>query len=165
MQLWWLYPAFAALWLTLVACGFIPRTRWNQGATVNNLGRVHMQAPEYYIETGQSMRGVYAQERIECWLKNLMFFSVIGLLVIRTRFYFRQSEFIGHAAEIVVAGREGFDRDKYLHNEAAVTYRNTAYKGIFDHLDLDGMKRALRRRFWIAHILIALHAVALARMP
>ena len=123
------YAGFALLMLALVVTGTFPRTRWNASGSYNGLGRVQMAPAAYYAETGQSMRGVHAQERVECFLRWLAFLSVVGLLVLNTRWFFRQSEFIGHAAEIVVAGRHGFDRDTYLHDEAARTYRNTAYKG------------------------------------
>lgn len=157
------YATFAMILLGLVATGVIPRTRWGMRRSANGLGRVHMHAPDYYVQTGQSALGVLAQERTECLLKWAMFLTVIGAFVSKTRWFFRQLEFIGHAAEIVVAAREGFDRDQYLHAEAARTYRSAAYGGAFDHLDLDGMKRALRRRFWIAGALVAVQTGI--RMP
>lgn len=162
-----IYPAFAVFMLALVATGLFPRTRWNAGQSYNRLSRVLMQPASYYASTNpsQSMRGVHAQERVECFLRWLALLSLVGVPFMRSRGFFRQTEFIGHAAEIVVAGEHGFDRDTYLHDEAARTYRSAAYKGIFDHLDLDGMKRALRKRFWIARVLVAINAVAIGRTP
>ena len=158
------YPAFALFMLVLVATGVFPRTRWNSKESYNQLSRVLMQPAAYYASTNQSIHGVHAQERVECFLRWLTFLTVVGAVVLNTRWFFRQSEFIGHAAEIVVAGRNGFDRDEYLHDEAARTYRNRgSYKGIFDHLDLEGMKRALRKRFFIARVLVAINSLAIAR--
>lgn len=157
------YPAFALFILALAATGIFPRTRWNANQSHNRLGRVLMAPALYYTNTNQSMRGVHAQERVECFLRWLALLSLIGVPFMRSRWFFRQTEFIGHAAEIVVAGKHGFDRDEYLHDEAARTYRSAAYRGIFDHLDLDGMKRALRKRFFIARVLVAINTVAIGR--
>ncbi len=152
------YGGFAAFMLALVATGIYPRTRWNGTASQNRLSRVEMQAPAHYTATNQSMRGVHAQERVECFLRWVMLLSIIGIIPSKTRWYFRQSELIGHAAEIVVA-----DTAAYLHEEAARTYRSAAYEGIFDDLELEDMKRALRKRFGIARMLVAINAVAIGR--
>lgn len=156
------YAGFVCSFLTLVAVGVIPRTKWGMPATLNNLGRVHMQTAGYYLETNQSTVGVHAQERVECFIRWVMFFTVIGAVISLSKFYFRQSEFIGHAAEIVIAEREGFQN--YLTEEAARTYRNSAYDGIFDHLDLEQMKQSLRRRFWLAKFLIAVNWLAIRKV-
>ncbi len=152
------YAGFAAFMLVLVATGIFPRTRWNAAASQNRLSRVEMQPAAYYAATNQSMRGVHAQERVECFLRWLALLSIVGIPFMRSRWFFRQSELIGHAAEIVVA-----DTAAYLHEEAARTYRSAAYEGIFDDLDLDEMKQALCKRFGIARVLVAINAIAIKR--
>lgn len=160
-----IYAAFTLVMLVLVATGIVPRTRWNTDASANNIGRVKMHDLAYYTKTGQSALGVHAQERIECFLKWIMFLSVVGVVVMKTKWFFRQSELIGHAAEVLVAGDDGFDRAVYLHDEAARTYLGSAYKGVFDNLDLEGMKRALRSRFWIARVLVTINWIAIRKVP
>jgi hypothetical protein len=160
------YPAFALFMLVLVATGVFPRTRWNGTQSGNRLASVEMHGPEYYTATNQSMRGVHAQERVECFLKWVMLLSIVGIIPMKTRWFFRQSELIGHAAEIVVAGKHGFALDTYLHDEAARTYGNREdYAAVIGDDTLDEFKRALRKRFFIARVLVAVNAVAIGRTP
>ncbi len=152
------YAGFAVFMLALVATGIFPRTRWNAAASQNRLSRVEMQPAAYYAATGQSMRGVHAQERVECFLRWVALLSILAIPFMRSKWFFRQSELIGHAAEIVVA-----DTPTYLHEEAARTYRSAAYEGLFDDLEMDGMKQALRKRFGVARVLVAINSIAIKR--
>lgn len=156
------YAGFAALVLTLVATGIMPRTKWGTTQSANNLGRVHMRTPEYYAATGQSMRGVHAQERVECFLKWVLFLSVVGVAILKTGFWFAQSNLIGKAAEIVAA--KGFDREAYLHAETDRTLNNPSYP-VFAGWTHDELARAFRRRFLIARVLVFINAIAIGRMP
>src|SRR5688500_14830694 len=102
----------------------MPRTKWGTDEKANALGHVHMTTPEAILASGQSPRGCHAQERVECFLKWVLFLSIAGVVVLKTRWWFRQSELIGHAAEIVSA--TGFDREAYLQAETARTIGNSA---------------------------------------
>ena len=106
------YAGMAAAILLLVVLGIFPRTRWNQQDSYNNLFAVRMQPAAFYTATGQSLRGVHAQERVECFLRWLLALTVIGSPFRGTRWFLRQSELIGHACEVLAAGRDGFDQEE-----------------------------------------------------
>lgn len=179
----------AALLLILPLFGFLPRVKWHSNQAVNNVFLLEMPAPAHYEANGQSMIGVYAQERVEFWihwLTNLLFMApgayaidrygpvgVIGLLagflvaalVRNTNAYDRQSELLGHATEVLVAGRNGFDHDSYLLEEAARTVNNpSSYGTMFKSYTVLSFAKAMQRRMWVAKILVGLHFVALKRM-
>ena len=156
------YAGFVAIVLTLVATGIMPRTKWNTQESANNLGRVHMRNATYYAATGQSMRGVHAQERVECFLKWVLFLSIAGAIVLKTRWWFKQSNLIGKAAETTSA--KGFDRTAYLHAETDRTLNNSSYP-VFAGWTHDELARAFRRRFLIARALVLINAIAIGRMP
>lgn len=152
------YAAIALILLALVAFGVIPRTKWNQNASLNNLGRVHMRNATYYTATGQSMLGVLAQERTECLLKWIVFLSLIGVPVMKTQWFKRQMELIGHAAEIVVGGWRGaVYRETYLQAEAVRTFNNRVSYPWVTRYDAAGeLADDFRSRFWIARALVAI---------
>lgn len=151
--------------LFLVITGLFPRTKWNQSDSFNSLFSVRMRPVSYYKASGESIKGVHAQERVECFLRWFTTLSIIGVLFVNSKWFLRQSELIGHASEILVAGREGYNFEEYLEAEALRTYRAKAYKGVFDGYSLEQMKRALKSRMWIASILVAINALAIHREP
>lgn len=158
------YAGFVALVLTLVATGIMPRTKWGGDEKSNALGHVHMTTPEAILASGQSPRGCHAQERVEYFLKWVLFLSGVGLLIIKTRWWFRQSELIGHAAEVVAA--KGFDQEVYLQAETARTIGNVeSYGKAFPGWAHRELAAAFRRRFLIARVLVLINAIAIGRMP
>lgn len=168
--------------------GLFPSVKWNGNASQNDWLRIEMLPARYYIERGFSMIGVYAQERINNWLRWLtaaafsasvaipafimvenewvalalsLMALLLGHVITRSDAWWLQSELIGHTAEAVVAGQHGHDFATYMREEAERIYRNPAYDGLFDDYDLDQLIDAMYSRVPIARFLSRLQTMPL----
>lgn len=191
MNVYILCAALLGIWspVLLSLVGVFPGVRWNTNQSINALFRLTMRPRQYYVDTRQSMEGVYAQERIEFTLHWIVvctamtpapflaqLFGPLGnvfmlpaflasFLFIQSVTYKRQHELIGHATESYVASKHGFNLEAYLMAEAGRTLGNTVdYGKLFPKWDLGKMIDKMAARLWIAKILVALHTIALVRM-
>lgn len=164
---------FAFVTLILPITGVWPPVLKNRDGAHNNAIRITMTPPER--NPHESWRGILAQEVVEYWLAwaGALLLSIPACLILLEAglpFYFtplvificylwrfpgmKQLEYIGHAAEVVVAGEDGFDLEAYLHAEAARMRHPAAYKGVFT--PDDRLADKLRLRFGIARFLVKL---------
>jgi hypothetical protein len=168
--------ALAALWMIAPLLGLWPPVTRNGERTVNTLFHIGMKPAEFYALKGEDMRAVFAQELVEWWFKWAVVFSIAGSVfwlvrdfafaeravlsflgwgagIVATVLLHKQVEWIGHAAEVLVA-----NRPEYIAEEAA--RMKLGYGGMFKG---DDVEAGLRKRFWIARILIAILTIPIRR--
>lgn len=183
---------FALCFVILIASplGVFPKVKWDGTASESGWVHIMMHPTIYYRNTGQSKVGVYAQERVEQWLKwfallapsialsvtAYLFISenvaigaalgglIIGLIYKNSALFNKQLELVGHTTESIVAGRNGFDFETYLEEEAERTLGNSIDYPFFKGLNLDEMIETMKKRIWISKLLIAFQKIPLNRM-
>lgn len=169
----WIILAVAMLVLPVL--GLWPVIVRGDGAR-NNLALVTMPSRQWYDREGYDYRATRAQEIVEFWLrwalalavsawpvweiaaavddaKAGMLFSLLTIAgsaaLTKLPFVEKQVELIGHAVEVIVA-----DADGYLELEAVRMQRG--YGAMFGDMSVAEIARAVRRRFGVARVLIAL---------
>lgn len=164
-----IYAAFAAVFLLLPILGFWPIiVRGNRNS--NSPYHIILRAPDHPMFQRQSYRGVRAQEVIEYWLRWVpailtgavilpflpagvpILIALFATMWVRIPALLRQLEYIGHAAEVEVAEREGFP--DYLRAEAERMW--SAYDGLFQHLTVSEIAAKVNARRPIARVLLFL---------
>jgi hypothetical protein len=173
-----LWAAIIAAWLILPVLGLMPRARRGT-LNANNLWGIQMRDPATQT---QPHRAIFAQEVVEWWIKwavgailsapaayylaSTEFWFVAPMIVPvfaaiwpRFRFGQRQLELLGHAAELYVAKADAV----YEGKEAATMQRR--YDGIFAHITVEEIIKAMRRRRWLANILVNLLWLRIKKEP
>lgn len=175
------YAIFAAVLLGSIMLGAWPIVRHGD-ETANNFALITMRPPEFYQSDASLYSAVFAQELAEYtarWIGALILgagpayalidkpygWGACALAVIVatawTALATRQVELIGHATEVVQAGRCGVDREAYLAQECRSMAKG--YGDAFTGMTLDQLAGRVRSRFGIARVLLAVLHVPVAR--
>lgn len=164
-----LWAAIVAVWLILPMLGLMPRSR--RGAlNANSLWGIQMREPKTQT---QPHRAIFAQEVVEWWVKwavGAVLSAPAAYYLASTQFWFvapmivpvfaaiwpripfgqRQLELLGHSCELYVAKADAV----YEGKEAATMQRG--YDGIFAHMTVEQIIKAMHRRRWLAKTLVNL---------
>lgn len=184
-----IFITIAAALTLLPIAGLWPRLTISESeGPRNGLFLLRMPRADNPLWSGQSRRGVMAQEVVEQWLaavwtvliaaplafalRDLPGYGAIPCALIvpvhavlrRWSWSVRQLELIGHAAEVVVAEEE-FGRIGYLLGEAESVHQwHAAYGSAFAGMSIIQIADAMAARRPLARVLVRLLALSIRRI-